>query len=100
MLVLQGLRWLRDGHDVYVISTHPDSFVANMMILHQMHKMLPADPAASPAAGKAHLISYHFSRGSSDQDREAVKDLLQFARGGTLCVLVDETIDFSFFPVR
>ena len=86
MLVLQGLRQLRQGRDVDIVSTHPDSLAANVLIQHQLEMTLLADPSASPAPGTVRLHQYNF-RQESDVDK-AVRDLS--VRDGPLCVLMDE----------
>ena len=90
MLVLQGLRQLRQGRDVDIVSTHPDSLAANVMIQHQLEMTLPADPSASPAPGTVRLHTYDF-RQESDMDR-CVRELTAGQRD-TLCVLMDEAND-------
>ena len=87
MLALQGLRQLRQGRDVDIVSTRPESLAANVMIQHQLQMTLLADPSASPAPGTVRLHQYDF-RQESDVDK-AVRDLS--VRGGPLCVLMDET---------
>ena len=88
MLVLQGLKWARQGRDVDVVSPFPGSLASNVMIQHQLQMTLCADPKASPAPGTVRLHQYDFDQGS-DVDR-AVSDLLSAARGRMLCVLLDE----------
>ena len=88
MLVLQGLKWARQGHDVDVVSLHPDSRAANVMIQHQLQKTLSADPTASPTPGTVRLHQYNINSGS-DVFR-VVSDLLSGVRHGPLCVLMDE----------
>ena len=86
MLVLQGLRQLRHGCDVDIVSTRPESLAANVMIQHQLQMTLLADPSASPAPGTVRFHQYDFNK-KSDVDK-AVRDLS--VRGGPLCVLMDE----------
>ena len=88
MLVLQGLKWARQGHDVDVVSLGPDSIAANVMIQHQLQMTLSADPTTSPTPGTVRLRQYNFSH-KSGVDR-AVSDLLSGVRHGPLCVLMDE----------
>ena len=97
MLVLQGLKWARQGHDVHVVSLHPHSLAANVMIQHQLQKTLSADPTTSPTPGTVRLHKYNINSGS-DLDR-VVSDLLSGVRHGTLCVLMDETGEGVDFPV-
>ena len=91
MLVLQGLKWARQGHDVDVVSLHPESRAANVMIQHQLQMTLSADPAASPTPGTVRLHQYDFEE-ESDVDR-AVRDLLSSVRGDRLYVLMDEATE-------
>ena len=89
MLVLQGLKWARQGHDVDVVSLHPHSLAANVMIQHQLQMTLSADPTTSPTPGTVRLRQYNFYN-ESDVDR-VVSDLLTGVRHGPMCVLMDET---------
>ena len=73
MLVLQGLKWARQGHDVDVVSLDPDSLAANVMIHHQLQVTLSADPTTSPTPGAVRLHQYNFDH-ESDVDR-VVNDL-------------------------
>ena len=77
---------MRQGRDVDIVSTHPGSLAANVMLQHQLQMTLLADPSASPAPGTVRLHQYDF-RQESDVDK-AVRDLS--VRGGPLCVLMDE----------
>ena len=88
MLVLQGLKWARQGHDVDVVSLHPDSRAANVMIQHQLQMTLSADPTTSPTPGTVRLHQYNFYN-ESDMNK-VVSDLLSGVRHGPLCVLTDE----------
>ena len=88
MMALQGLRWLRQGGDVDVVSPRPRSLAANVMIQHQLQMTLRADPSASSTPGKVRLHRYDFNY-ESDVDK-AVSDLLSFVREGKLFVLIDE----------
>ena len=73
MLVLQGLKWARQGHDVDVVSLGPGSLAANVMIQHQLQMTLSADPTTSPTPGTVRLHQYNFDH-ESDVDR-VVNDL-------------------------
>ena len=97
MLVLQGLKWARQGHDVYIVSLHPDSRAANVMIQHQLQMTLSADPTTSPTPGTVRLHQYNIP-GVPYVDR-VISDLLSGVRHGTLCVLMDEVGEGSAFPV-
>ena len=89
MLVLQGLRWLQQGHDVHIISADPACLAASIMMRRQLQKTLRADSTASPTPGTVRLHQYHLAM-EPDLFR-VVSDLLSLVRGGTLCVLMDET---------
>ena len=89
LLVLQGLRLLRQGHDVDVVSIGPETLAASLMIQHQLQMTLSADPATSLTPGIVRFYQYDFDRQLSDVDR-AVRDLLSVVKDDTLCVLVDE----------
>ena len=89
MLVLMGLRRLRQGRDVDVVSIRPDTLAVSLLIQHQLQMTLSADPSTSPTPGTARLYQYDFRRQQSDVDR-AVRDLLSVVKDDTLCVLIDE----------
>ena len=93
LLVLQGQRLLRQGHDVDVVSIDPDTLAASLMIQHQLQMTLSADPATSPTPGTVRFHQYDFRRQQSDVDR-AVRDLLSVVKDDTLCVLIDEATSF------
>ena len=94
LLVLQGLRWARQGRDVDVVSIDPNTLAASLMIQHQLQVTLSADSTTSLTPGTVRLRQYDFLRHESDVDR-AVKDLLSVVQGDTLCVLVDEASDLD-----
>ena len=93
LLVLQGLRWARQGRNVDVVSIEPDTLAASLMIKHQLQMTLSADSMTSRTPGTVRLHQYDFSR-QSDVDR-AVRDLLSLVQHDTLCVLVDEANTLS-----
>ena len=88
------MRWARQGRDVDVVSIHPDTLAASLMVQHQLQVTLSADSTTSPTPGTVRLRQYDFRGHQSDVDR-AVKDLLSVVQGDTLCVLVDEASDYS-----
>ena len=92
MLVLMGLRRLRQGRNVDVVSIGPDTLAVSLMIQHQLQVTLSADSTTSPTPGTVRLHQYDFRIHESNVDR-AVKDLLSVVQGDTLCVLVDEASD-------
>ena len=95
MLVLMGLRRLRQGRDVDVVSIRPDTLAVSLLIQHQLQMTLSADPATSQTPGTVRFRQYDFSRDQyfrrelSDVDR-AVRDLLSVVKDDSLCVLIDE----------
>ena len=91
--MLQGLRLLRQGRDVDVVSIHPDTLAVSLVIQHQLQMTLSADSTTSPTPGTVRFHQYDFSR-RSDVDR-AVRDLLSVVQDDTLCVLVDEANTLS-----
>ena len=97
MLVLQGLKWARQGHDVDVVSLGPDSLAANVMIQHQLQMTLRADPTTSPKQGTVRLHQNNIP-GWLNVDR-VVSDLLSGVRHGPLCVLMDEAGEGGGIPV-
>ena len=87
--MLQGLRLLRQGRDVDVVSIHPDTLAVSLVIQHQLQMTLSADSTTSPTPGTARLHQYDFRRQQSDVDR-AVGDLLL-----AKCVLIDEATSLA-----
>ena len=87
LLVLQGLRWARQGRNVDVVSIEPDTLAASLMVQHQLQVTLSADSTTSPTPGTVRLHQYDLRRHESDVDR-AVKDLLSVVQGDTLLSLI------------
>ena len=88
-MVLQGIMWLLQGHDVHVVSTTVASMAASLMIRHQLLMTLEAAvPKASPP-GAVYLHRYVFNLCEADLTA-AVRDLSAAACNGRLHVLVDE----------
>ncbi|KAK7098151.1 hypothetical protein V1264_002509 [Littorina saxatilis] len=89
VLVLQGVRWLRLGHDVHVISTQYTSRAVSTSIKQQLEMSLSAGPTPSLTPG---IVSYHiydFWKREGDVD-QAVTDLVACVNNGQLHVLIDE----------
>ncbi|XP_070203630.1 uncharacterized protein [Littorina saxatilis] len=95
VLVLQGSRWLRQGHDVHVLSTWGDTWAVNTSITQQLEMSLRAGPTPSLTPGS---VSYHrYNLWDREADVEqAVNDLLACVKNGHLHVLIDE----AFFDSR
>ena len=91
MLVLQGLRWLRQGYNVHVVSTRHGAMAASLMIQHQLQMTLRGEETtASPSPGTVVFHSYDFYDSDADVNR-AVFDLVSVSSSGeTMCVLLDE----------
>ncbi|XP_070183021.1 uncharacterized protein [Littorina saxatilis] len=91
MLVLQGSRWLLQGHDVQVVSTDYISRAASRMIAGQLGMALSADPTPPPTPGSVILHLYDFTNREADV-QQAVTDLLARVKDGQLHVLLDEAL--------
>ena len=64
MLVLMGLRRLRQGRDVDVVSIRPDTLAVSLLIQHQLQMTLSADPSTSATPGTLRLRQYDFRQQS------------------------------------
>ncbi|KAK7106665.1 hypothetical protein V1264_017893 [Littorina saxatilis] len=89
VLVLQGLRWLRDGNDVHVISTLYDTRAVSTSITQQLGMSLSAGPTPSLTPGSVSYHRYNFWNREADVE-QAVTDLLECVKNGHLHVLIDE----------
>ena len=89
VLVLQGLRWLLQGHDVHVVSTRSATLASSVMIQHQLQMTLKADGKAHRDAGAVRLHRYDLYVSEADVDA-AVRDLSAAVKEGHLHVIVDE----------
>ncbi|KAK7098189.1 hypothetical protein V1264_002541 [Littorina saxatilis] len=89
VLVLQGVRWLRQGHDVHVISTLYNTRAVSTYITQQLEMSLSASPTPSltPGSVSYHLCDFWNREGDVDQ---AVTDLVACVKNGQLHVLIDE----------
>jgi hypothetical protein len=91
MLVLQGLRWLREGRQVIVMehATYPPRTFA-AMIVHQLRATMKATSNEEPAVT---LYCCDIFYGTDADVTMAVKDLTKFAEAslGQLYILMDET---------
>ncbi|XP_070207999.1 uncharacterized protein [Littorina saxatilis] len=90
VLVLQGGRWLLQGHDVQVVSTHYNTRAASRMIAGQLGMALSADPTPPLTPGTVVLHHYDFNREADVQ--QAVTNLLARVKDGQLHVLLDEAL--------
>nr|KAG5688055.1 hypothetical protein BaRGS_017809 [Batillaria attramentaria] len=102
LLVLKGLRWLRQGHDVHVVSWYFGTLAASRLIYHMLQMSLKDDPSNS-TTGYLHFHQYDIDIHEEDVET-AVKELTDAA---TTCkeekgeeklfVLIDEA-KFSYGP--
>lgn len=90
VLVLQGARWLLQGHDVQVVSTRYSTRAVNRMITEQLDLSLRLDPTLSPRTGVVSYCQYNIY---SDCIDNVVNDLLGHVKDGSLYILLDE-VDF------
>ena len=89
LLVLVGLRWLLQGHDVHIVSAHLATLAVSLMIQHQLQNTLKAQTPPTVTAGA--VFTHQFDFINSEQDvTTAVTELTSAAQGGHLHVLVDE----------
>nr|KAG5688051.1 hypothetical protein BaRGS_017805 [Batillaria attramentaria] len=95
LLVLKGLRWLRQGHDVHVVCVFLRSLVACLLIYHQLRRTLLQDPTTPATAGTVHFHQFDLSKGE-DSLRAALNTLTSSARDGHLYVIMDEANPFAW----
>ncbi|XP_070207994.1 uncharacterized protein [Littorina saxatilis] len=88
VLVLQGLRWLLQGHDVQVVSTRYSTRAVNSMITELLERYRGLDPTLSPRRSVMSYRQYNIYR------ENVVKKLLAHVKDGSLFILLDE-VDFS-----
>ncbi|XP_070199041.1 uncharacterized protein [Littorina saxatilis] len=89
VLVLQGVRWLRQGHDVHVISTRYATRAVSTSITQQLEMSLSAGPTPSLTPGSVSYHLYDIFNREGDVD-QAVTDLVASVKNGHLHVLIDE----------
>ncbi|XP_070199111.1 uncharacterized protein [Littorina saxatilis] len=89
VLVLQGVRWLRQGHDVHVISTGYNTRAVSTSIKQQLEMSLNASPTPSLTPGSVSYHIYDIWNREGDVD-QAVTDLVACVKNGHLHVLIDE----------
>ncbi|XP_070203614.1 uncharacterized protein [Littorina saxatilis] len=89
VLVLQGVRWLRQGHDVHVLSTRYNTRAVSTSIKQQLEMSLSAGPTPSLTPGSVSYHRYNFWDREADVEK-AVTDLVACVKNGHLHVLIDE----------
>ena len=97
MLVLQGVRWLREQCDVIILSIYLTTRYASFLMEHQMRETVKSD---SQPVGQVDVDCVDFIRETDAGNGEAevervVRDLVDKAgqqrdQGRPLCVIVDE----------
>ncbi|KAK7094229.1 hypothetical protein V1264_007878 [Littorina saxatilis] len=89
MLVLQGLRWLLQGHTVHVVSTAYTARAVNTMIKEQIQMTKEKHPKSDPGHGA--IIYHQYDFWNSDEDVEqALTELCEAEENGQLYVIMDE----------
>ncbi|XP_070203703.1 uncharacterized protein [Littorina saxatilis] len=89
VLVLQGERWLRQGHDVHVLSTMHTTRAVSTSITQQLKMSLSAGPTPFLTPGSMSHHQYDFLNREEDVE-QAVTDLVACMKNGHLYVLLDE----------
>lgn len=100
-LLLKGIQWLQDGHDVHVVSTGDWSLAVCSMLHRLMLQALQKQTGTSQqkkqktgvqGPGKVHLVQYDFTR--LDEVERAVTDvenyLSQLPKGKSCYIIADE----------
>ncbi|XP_025101143.1 uncharacterized protein LOC112568188 [Pomacea canaliculata] len=90
-----GIKWLLDGHHVYVVSTCKESRAACIMLCHLLLQTVKNQQSAGVSPGQPHLLLYNLAK-IKDMEK-AVNDLSQAARGGSLYVIADEVSGSRYF---
>ena len=91
VLVMVGLQWLRQGHDVHVVCTSLAAIAVSRLIYHQLTMTLREDPTTPPTAGTVHFHLFDLHSGDSEVAR-AVTTLVAASRGQQLHILMDEAV--------
>ncbi|XP_070178268.1 uncharacterized protein [Littorina saxatilis] len=89
MLILQGEQWLKDGHDVHVVSMYDESLAASLFMIHSLR---------AKCQTKGHKVHLHEHQLGTEDIDEAVDKLAACAQDGHLYVIVDE-VDGSEFKL-
>ncbi|KAK7089303.1 hypothetical protein V1264_024801 [Littorina saxatilis] len=86
MLVLQGLRWIHQGHPVHIISTHPGTRTICNIIKDQLEETLCARHIAPPT-----ICIHDCNFLQNDEDvTKVVTNVSNSAQDGKVHVIVDE----------
>nr|KAG5692147.1 hypothetical protein BaRGS_020695 [Batillaria attramentaria] len=99
VLVIMALVWLRDGHDVHVLSLRPGSLAMALLMCHQLRMTLKSDRGSFVKAGRVRF--HYFDLVNQLEDVEKVLETLVSAsqESEELHVIMDEA-EFAFQPDR
>ncbi|KAK7094190.1 uncharacterized protein [Littorina saxatilis] len=93
VLVLQGLRWLLEGHDVQVVSARNVNWAIGRVITEQLRlslqMSLSADQTPSTTPGEVTYYQYDFRERGEDVEK-ALTELTACVKDGQLHLLMDE----------
>ncbi|KAK7107741.1 hypothetical protein V1264_015606 [Littorina saxatilis] len=92
MLILQAEQWLKNGHDVHVISMYGESLAASLFMFHSLQAK------CETKRHKIHLHEYQLRNEGTDDMVKAVDELAACAQDGRLYVIVDEVDGSGFKP--
>ena len=101
MLVLKAIQWLRDGHDVWLISTNEDNLAVSILMEEQIRETLRATaPPAETTAPQVGTLTRHFvdceatpgmvTVGHMDNLLAWIGDALDRSRNASLHVIMDD----------
>lgn len=96
VLLLQAVEWLRQRHEVHVVSTWKYSRAASLRLRAQLlasqaqaRKEGEQEDTSITPVNAVSMHEYNFENGLDDVDR-AVEELACLAKGTNLCVIADE----------
>lgn len=92
VLILQGLTWLRSGHDVHVVSMWPKSRAVSIAIERQLQETV-----GKKAKSRVHRHQWDLK--NIGQVNAPVNNLKSESKGRQLCVLADEAIRSRYFLI-
>ncbi|XP_076447269.1 uncharacterized protein LOC143284478 isoform X2 [Babylonia areolata] len=94
-LVLMGVKWLLQGHDVYVISASYETRGVCELICHQMHTTaaLYTSGGAPCSIGRVQLLAFDMTINEWEETKKIVGDLAKLCYiGGPHRFIMDETM--------
>ncbi|XP_025091212.1 uncharacterized protein LOC112562280 isoform X2 [Pomacea canaliculata] len=91
VLVLMGLQWLREGHDVHVVSTWRESRAVSYLIEKQLnHTLAAGGRTEGDGEGEGKVYRHDYDLVDKDTPEGAAKELATHATNGSLYVIADE----------